>query len=425
MRRGPMKYTSLLLTLSFALVPPQIYSETQEWITILIHGTIGLRPQMAFRTMLKLVRDNISNSSYKRSVEIIRDDPFFYKNQAMQELGLHAIDIEDRKPGAAASLFAKIFDNLEQERHPGNHNHYYTFGWSGLISHKMRYEESKILYSSLADELKKLAGQGIYPKIRIIGFSHGGNLALNLATIHDKEHPTDQWNVQELICVGMPVQRETDYLVCSPFFDSVYNFYSRGDHIQKLDCFSLRRFFSNRRFCNNSRYRLPEKLVQVEIKITAHGKNCCWRQRGCNELCKKHCSDRSPGHMELWFFGWPSTHSSSYRKHFPLYPLPATVFAPKLIDIITQCAPCDKHIILELRPDEELAIVRSRHHNKKKIVPLITQQKLKNLKELALEYQPEYFTIDDYLAHVNCATIIARNKRSTKSHYRKKCLCSS
>ena len=422
-----MKYTRLLSTILFLLVSlsPYIYPEPEqeEWITIFIHGTIGLRPQMAFRTLIKIWRDKITNSSYEQAVERIRNDPFFYKNQAMQKIGLHPIDLSNHEPGAAASLFAQVFDSFVHSANQYEHNHYYTFGWSGLVSSKMRYVESKILYRELSDELKKYAARGIYPKIRIVGFSHGGNLALNLASIHDKDHPNDTFIIEELLFVGMPVQKETDYLMCNSFFNRVYNIYSRGDHIQRLDCFSLRRFFSNRRFCNNSRYRLPEKLVQIELKISAPGKRCCLRKRSANNPGSRYGCDRSPGHMELWFFGWPTTSSSSYREHFPLYPLPATVLTPQIIEIVRRYAPHKKHIVLELRPDEEQAIIRSRHRNNKKIVPFTLREKLKNLQAMALTYKPENYTRYDYQAHINNAINTTKNKKNVRNHRNKNCLC--
>ena len=69
--------------------------------------------------------------------------------------------------------------------------------------------------------------------------------------------------------MGVPIQKETDHLVHDPFFKRIYNIYSRGDRIQKLDFFSFDRFFSDRIFKDRDGFKFPkDKLVQIQLRLT-------------------------------------------------------------------------------------------------------------------------------------------------------------
>jgi len=53
------------------------------------------------------------------------------------------------------------------------------------------------------------------PKVTLISHSHGGNVALNLAAIAEKESPL---SIERLILLACPVQQETAALVDAPMF---------------------------------------------------------------------------------------------------------------------------------------------------------------------------------------------------------------
>ncbi len=48
-------------------------------------------------------------------------------------------------------------------------NYYYTYGWSGLLSAKSRYNDAKKLFIALEQEVDRLKRQNLNPRIRIIG----------------------------------------------------------------------------------------------------------------------------------------------------------------------------------------------------------------------------------------------------------------
>jgi len=280
------------------------------WVTVFIHGSFSLRPHLNFQNIIKMLTDSIEESVYYRSTEINRRDPFFYKNQAIAGLGLHRIDIDHPHNNAAAPILAASFEEVSKQAGNPPSNQYYTFGWSGLVSNKLRYLESAFLHQDLEALIKKLINEGYRPKIRLIGYSHGGNLALQLGALHTTKPITKQFGIDELLLIGTPIQVETDYLINSPIFKKVYNFYSRADHVQTLDFFSFKRFFSRKKFSRRHNFTLPKKLTQIRIKITEYepkSDKCVFDTLPQDpKVLKKHFKELNydPGHFELWFMGW-------------------------------------------------------------------------------------------------------------------------
>ena len=147
--------------------------------------------------------------------------------------------------------------------------HFYTYGWSGDVRPESRMDAAQDLYN----ELKKLVSvynleYGNNPSITIITHSHGGNVALNLAQVREKD---PQFTIARLILLASPVQEETKNLITDPFFEQVYSFFSPLDTSQVIDPqgFTLLHkenrgkkcpFFSERMFCPH------KKLSQAKIK---------------------------------------------------------------------------------------------------------------------------------------------------------------
>lgn len=165
---------------------------------------------------------------------------------------------------------AKTMSTVDPIKFP--FEHFYAFGWSGNLSFTARHEEAARLHAALellvADYQKKY---GQVPNIRLITHSHGGNVALNLATI---PHPNKQWFINEAILLACPVQHKTEHLIASPLFGKVYSLYSTLDSLQVADPQGLYKkerqpgekgVFSQRRFPDH------EKLIQVKLRINKHG----------------------------------------------------------------------------------------------------------------------------------------------------------
>lgn len=398
-----------------------LFSESEktskpEWITVFVHGSFSLRPHLKLGNMFKMLHDTIEESVYYRSTEINRRDPFFYKNQAMGNLGLHKIDLLHPHNNAAAPVLAAAFEEVCTKAGYAPSNHYYTFGWSGLVSNKLRFLEADFLYNDLAKMYKSLKDQGINPKVRLIGYSHGGNLALQLGAIHTTKKKKEQFVIDELWLLGTPIQVETDYLVNSPVFKRVFNFYSRSDNVQPLDFFSVKRFFSEKKLTKRHNFSLPDKLYQVRIKVTKYQQKSCKKEFDAipqdKKLLKQYFNaiNFDPGHFELWFMGWTLL---TYRCEFPFYPLPSLTFLPLITHYLEQNPQAPHDVVAEFLPDFEKINITPYHTLKVEFndsVPFIKTELLEHMKKHALKFIPDDYNMELYNQKVYGAVKIAEHE---------------
>ena len=385
------RWSILFLVSIFHLSAKKIEEKPKEtWMTIFIHGTV--KPQFSLANIAKIVRDNLPHSTLWLGTEIIRNDPFFYQNQAIQMLGLHKVP-ETHKEGNAARAFAAVFDKLCSLNSANKTNNlYYTYGWSGLLSHKSRYMDAKQFYNTLKQELEQLAKQNIYPKIRIIGYSHGGNIAINLAEVRQKEFPKDTFKIDQILLIGTPIQPRTIENAKDPMFKRIYNFYSQGDWVQKLDAHASRKFDNYKNDLDN--------ITQVKLKVYKRyappGKGHL-RPTKPNPKTQRRID---PGHMELWFFGWTIYW---YREKFPLHPLPMAVFLGWITQAIEQLNTFKDDISFGIYPELNMASLKSekREHRKScTYCSFMSPKQYDDLKILAYEYRPDptYFNKASYKA---------------------------
>lgn len=381
------------------LTPPK-----DTWITIFVHGMMSVKHHISLDNFMRFMTDNVQDSVYAKTVELMRADSHFYQNQAMQAPGLLPIDMHDTSSGNASTALAHLFNIMFQKSgHPPTNNRYYTFGWSGLLSLKARYDDAKLFFIALEKEIALFKKQGISPKIRIIGYSHGGNVSLNLAAIQRDFFPQSTLFIDELILVGMPVQHETAQHANSPIFGSIYNIYSRADRVQTLDLFSTHAFFSNRTFADDRHFKPSEKIKQIELRIT-----CCTESARLNAQRLAHAGnfsrrsiisgksnllhDVSPGHAELWFFGWTPL---NYRESYPLNPLPTVCFTPFITRYTSTINPAcpDTPIIFDVRPDHAAVVIKSYPSGQPyMIVPFPCAQERKTIAQKITHFTPDDYT---------------------------------
>lgn len=423
-----VSYVIALLVIGFKLttwcasstpssLPKSTQSEPKKivWINVFVHGIMSIKPHLSWKNFMLFMKDKVEGTLYEKTVELMREDPFFYKNQAMYQLGLHAIDPSFTEGNSCASL-AFVLNKIAHHYVVTPHeNKYYTFGWSGLLSAKSRYRESKKLFKQLDKEVTRLKAEGYAPRIRIFGYSHGGNVSLNLARIKQKEYPKSTLSIDELVLLGSPIVRDTDYLINDPLFKEVYNLYSLRDRVQPLDVFAPKQTISKRLFRPRKGFILPNKLVQIQLKVTRCKKGAC-RDPKKFERSKDYSRrkvvygksgllrDISPGHMELWFFGWTPVH---YRPRFPLNPLPAIAFAPPIMyhaRKIAQSIQPERSVVADIRPEHNVILFRRQdHHEIHSTVPFLSQEKLKELHDSVHSCKPELYTQRIYDEHIKDA----------------------
>lgn len=388
-KMGKKIFCTIQLVTALLTTGPLVYSCTEQnscqpgWLTIFVHGTFGLRHNINFSTLSKLWHDDIDNTSYKAKVETGRTDPYFYFLQPIQERGLKEILLDSPTICRGPEIFAQAYDTIAREDACYEPTKYYTFGWSGLLSAKKRLLEAHDLYEQLKYEREIYKQKhGVYPKIKLIGYSHGGNVCLNLANAR-KAHAADNFIIDTLILLGTPVQDATCHLIYEPIFKKIYHIYSSGDCLQRLDLFSPCNFFSHKKFKGDEERPLPAKLTQIRIAISE-------QSRKTDQKTRRRIS-KAPGHIELWFFGWTP---SLYRKSFPFYPLPFAVFIPYVISLVNQYMPNQAIINFQIKPDLNCIFMKSPIHDKMAI-PFLPCKKLEALQNKALAMHPHYFFTQD------------------------------
>lgn len=156
------------------------------------------------------------------------------------------------------------FYKLAQSLHEINPEFYnldniYTYGWhSSNVSPKQRIKEGKKLYEAIQELLPKYYKKHKEIRLRIVGFSHGGNVILNMVS----HLPFKNYCVPvEIILMGTPVQESTRELINNPHVAKAYSFYSQGDWIQRID---IQRFHYN---CPKGAPFLSERVFKDSDKV--------------------------------------------------------------------------------------------------------------------------------------------------------------
>lgn len=233
-----MKYILAISIFLFTGIPSNIFASSKK-ITILVHGT---------------------GAGYKvRLGKSVR-----YCPEGLTHL----------KPGIdAGSYYFTKQKALSQDITRFDEDHFYVFGWSGKLGFNVRKQAGKRLAEQLSQLIYSYKEKyAVYPHIRIITFSHGGNVALQIAEFADllpKELST------ELIMFGSPIQASTEQFIYSGCFKKVYNIFSNNDVVQRIDPQNLyapvkdtKSFFSRRTISKPT-------LLCKQAKITIKGKGLC------------------------------------------------------------------------------------------------------------------------------------------------------
>ncbi|MBD3273048.1 hypothetical protein GF385_01730 [Candidatus Dependentiae bacterium] len=303
------KYTiitiiSLIIALSSSIIFKHyrsfgFFSKKENHITVFTHGSFG--SVIGLMNLFHVIKDKITGTKYKRTISRMRKDPNFYSSQPIMQKGLFKIKPSFDLATTSSARFAaypilKSYEEINKQFQAENiRDHFYTFGWSGLISQERRRIEAIRFYNALSEELEKY-NQSQKLKVKILAHSHGGNMALNLcavnavinnfenikplleqATTDDerealklmykqiKKLPTKEKNINkkgqkrfdyiptnknlkinELLMFGTPIQPETECFIFHNFFKKIYNIYSEEDVVQDMDIFSTKKYSSQR-----------------------------------------------------------------------------------------------------------------------------------------------------------------------------------
>lgn len=148
--------------------------------------------------------------------------------------------------------------------------HFYTFGWSGQLSFKARAQAGKDLFTGLKALLADYKCKyGFYPKLRIMTFSHGGNVALNM--VQYLPFLVEQHVYLELLIIACPVQKVTEKLIEHDEIDHVYTIASSRDLLQVVDFYTYdkKRYFPDR-FFHTSKLNCHQIKVSINDRGLGH-----------------------------------------------------------------------------------------------------------------------------------------------------------
>jgi hypothetical protein len=403
-------------------------------VTIFVHGT--LKPaQVSLSTINDLMHNKIENTLYSITLEYMRANKYLHQNTATQGLGLVYINPLNEVCQSGAQTMKNLFELAHVfYKSEYTHRRYYTFGWNGLLNMKERYSEAERLYHALEKEVILLRSKGIEPHIHIIAYSHGGNVALNLAKIKEENITPPHFSIEQLVLLATPIQKETDYLVGdTSFFKKSYLFYSTEDQVQTSDFFSTQKeLFSRRKFTSRIHFKLPTTLTQVRIRLT--------RRINRSKLLKNEnatleailsdphirCLHMDPSHTEFWNLKWGNTW---YRKSLPIAPLPVVAFVPSITYLLEHFAPEAQDITFDYCPSIGGARLITSKHKITTVVPVLNETVISHMNEIVKKCTPEDFSLEEQnrqeqLALKQAYETLKKDKKALKKKSRRKLMTS-
>lgn len=169
---------------------------------------------------------------------------------------------------------AKMIDQYDHDHYPLDH--FYTYGWhSSNVRPGHRIAEGRLLYERIQELLTSYDHEDDIT-IRCIGFSHGGNVILNMLSHLPFHKPHVKLDV---VLLATPIQESTRSYINNPHIHKAYSVYSEGDWIQRIDaqkfhhnCPKGASFWSQRTFHDE------DCVKQICLKV--NGKNIGHRKYG-------------------------------------------------------------------------------------------------------------------------------------------------
>jgi len=115
--------------------------------------------------------------------------------------------------------------------------HFYFFDWSGKLTFHDRKQAAQELYEAISALFCDPQYNNAH--VTLIGYSHGGNVAVNLGCVAEteknKQLPGRPVHIDRLVLLGCPVQEMTQRYVTSRVFKHVYHLYTHADLVQVMD----------------------------------------------------------------------------------------------------------------------------------------------------------------------------------------------
>ena len=167
------------------------------------------------------------------------------------------------------SLFGIGKDLVESDPKRFPADNVLMYSWAGKFDYGECEKASARLYDSLFNAIKEYTAQNrSSPKIRIVTFSYGGNIALNLPKFKAQGK---KLVVDELILLAWPVQKSLVSMARDPMFKRIFNVYSPLDIVQIMDPQGLCCFNPNMPLFSSRRIKRAPNVLQAQIHINGRG----------------------------------------------------------------------------------------------------------------------------------------------------------
>lgn len=153
---------------------------------------------------------------------------------------------------------------LSPEKYPLDH--FYLFGWnSAKITSKQRKKAGRQLFEELDTLLSEYKKRYKVVELRLIGFSHGGNVILNCIS----NLPFSCKDIAiEVALVATPIQEATRWYANSPYVNKVYSLYSDADWIQRIDMQKFHKDAPKQTpFLSSRIFEDFDRVIQVNFKF--------------------------------------------------------------------------------------------------------------------------------------------------------------
>lgn len=397
--------TSLLIVFIFNI------NARDHWVTIFTHGG-GTHPMyFSLSDAFKVVNDQVKGSVYSRTTRLLREDPYFFQVQPQQGIGLKKASGDITfDPHNGAHLFALIYDEINTQLGLPKTD-LYSYGWTGLLSINARRAAARNFYREIEKIVKKIKLEGDIPHIRIVAYSHGGNMSLHMAEEFNTRGQ-QAFAIDELILVATPIHPNTAIYLSSPLFKNIFLFYSIGDNIQVGDFLSSpTHSFAQRTFEQLKNIKIPPHVTQIQVRIFRK-KIIIMHQDGKKEIIRRHDMIQ-PNHTEMFFFGWAP---EWYRKHFPLKPLSVGLLVPYFLRTIYNKHLDGQRLRFTIIPDEERMTILNKQTKDSFDVPFFDKKTFTNLRRQLVQYRPK--NLGEYRkrmkAHWEAAKLKVHEEQKTK-----------
>lgn len=257
--------------------------QTTHTIVVFIHGTVQSGTSILLDSE-RTWKDIFNGESLSEQIlHAARKEKLSYKSDLMLDYGLIEIpaavltqhQVSEEEQQYAAYHIVRLFHRLQPD-HLHTTYHYYTFGWSGLLSETERKRAAGELYTSLMHERTRLLKHTAKVTCELYGYSHGGQLILHLPTIRSQQKDKD-FTIERVVLSGTPLYYNNARNILRGMFKQIINCYSLGDAVQICDIFSTpdrscQRTFAALAMPLPSSYTSDISVIDLQLEAHTHKK---------------------------------------------------------------------------------------------------------------------------------------------------------